>query len=152
MDKVGTHLLLKEAVAERLRRRRLSVRSISFIKGYDLLVNGHLRVSLRVALPVLRKHTVTVRGKRYTYHYSSWHFNFHHHGRRGRKFTDVFVCVPLEYGNGPQSYFVIPWVEVTGLTFTLHQSARLYDGQYARNIDNWRAISKMAAYTPGHVA
>ena len=80
-------------MAAKLGGMGLGVEDVPRTKGYDLLVNGEIRVALRVAFPGRYAHTVTVGGKRYTYNYKSWSFNFHRHGRWDRKYCDVFVCI-----------------------------------------------------------
>jgi hypothetical protein len=146
MDRVQKHLLPRRRIAERLRRAGFSVRSVSPSQGYDLLVNDHVRVALRVAFPRLRKHHVTVRDRRYTYRYRSWHFNFHHHGKFGRRYTDVFICLALEPKQpSKEEAFIIPWEAVSGKTFSLHAARRRYGGQYARYVNRWRVIDGAVA-------
>jgi hypothetical protein len=149
MDRVQKHSLPKRRVAERLRRMGLKVRSVSPLKGYDLLVNDRVRVALRVAFPRLRRHHVTVRDHRYTYRYRSWHFNFHHHGKFGKRYADVFVCLAMEPRHPScEEFFVIPWESVSGKTFSLHAARRRYAGQYAQYVNRWRLVANAAAETP----
>ena len=139
MNRLAKHDLPKQRVAARLRRLGLSVRSANPNLGYDLLVDDHIRVSLRVAFPSKRRHRVTVAGRSYTYRYHSWHFNFHHHGEMRDRYTDFFVCVavpPAARAARPET-FVIPWERVRGKTFSLHAGRRRYAGQYARYRDAW---------------
>ena len=136
-------------VAERLRRMGLKVRSVSPIKGYDLLVNDRVRLSLRVAFPRLRRHHVTVRDRRYTYRYRSWHFNFHHHGKFGKRYSDVFVCLAMEPRHpSREEAFIIPWESISGKTFSLHAAHRRYAGQYAQYLNRWRLVATAVAETP----
>ena len=149
MDRVQKHLLPKRRVAERLRRMGLKVRSVSPIKGYDLLVNDRVRLALRVAFPRLRRHHVTVRDRRYTYRYRSWHFNFHHHGKFGKRYSDVFVCLAMEPRHpSREEAFIIPWESISGKTFSLHAAHRRYAGQYAQYLNRWRLVANAVAETP----
>jgi len=123
----------------------LSVQPVSSATGYDLLVNGDTRVTLRVAFPGLRRHRVTVGGRRYQYRYRTWHFNFHHHGRLKERYTDFFVCLGVTPGERTkQEIFVIPWEQVTGKTFSLHGGRSPYKGRYAGCRDAWEPIAHAA--------
>lgn len=146
MDRVQKHLLPRRRIAERLRRAGFSVRSVTPVHGYDLLINDRVRVALRVAFPRLRKHHVTVRDRRYTYRYRSWHFNFHHHGKFGKRYTDVFVCLALEPKRpSKEEVFIIPWEAISGKTFSLHAARRRYAGQYAQYVNRWSEIDSAVA-------
>ena len=148
MNRVKKHFLPKRRVADRLRRSGFTVQSVPPTRGYDLLVNERVRVALRVAFPRVRKHHVTVRGKHYTYRYRSWHFNFHHHGKFGKRYADVFVCLAMEPRHpSREEIFVIPWEAVSGKTFSLHAAQRRYNGQYARFLNRWSGITKAAVDT-----
>lgn len=149
MDRVQKHLMPKRRVAERLRRMGFRVRTVSPTKGYDLLVNERARVALRVAFPRLRRHHVTVRDRRYTYRYRSWHFNFHHHGKFGKRYADLFVCLAMEPRHPTrEEAFIIPWESISGKTFSLHAARRRYAGQYAQFLNRWRLIENTVAETP----
>jgi hypothetical protein len=119
----------------------LAVQSVPSSMGYDLLINGTTRVTLRVAFQGLRRHCVTVAGRRYQYRYRTWHFNFHHHGRLQERYTDYFVCLGVSAsGRATPEVFVIPWESVTGKTFSLHGGRTPYSGRYARFRDAWHLI------------
>jgi hypothetical protein len=149
MDRVRKHLLPKRRVADRLRHMGLAVNMISPVKGYDLLVNDRVRVALRVAFPRLRRHHVTVRERRYTYQYRSWHFNFHHHGKLDKRYADVFVCLAMEPRHpSREEAFIIPWDAVSGKTFSLHAAQKRYAGQYAKYLNRWRLVASTVAETP----
>ena len=154
MDRVKKHLLPKRRITERLRRLGLTVRMVSPIKGYDLLVNDRARVALRVAFPQMRRHHVTVRDRRYTYRYRSWNFNFHHHGKLGKRYADVFVCLAMEPRHpSREEAFIIPWEAVSGKTFSLHAAQKRYAGQYAQYLNRWRLVASVAEETAlRHVA
>jgi hypothetical protein len=149
MDRIQKHQLPKRRIADRLRRAGFRVRSVSSARGYDLLVNERVRVALRVAFPRIRKHHVTVRERHYTYRYRSWHFNFHHHGKFGRRYADVFVCLAMEPRQpSREEAFVIPWDAVSGKTFSLHAARHRYNGQYAQYLNRWSVFTNAVAETP----
>ncbi|HYD46724.1 MAG TPA: hypothetical protein VEB21_00155 [Terriglobales bacterium] len=146
MNRIEKHLVPRRRIVNQLREAGFEVTQVASQRGYDLLVNGQLRVALRVSFPRYRSHTVTARGRRYVYRYRSWHFNFHHHGKINDKYTDVFVCVGLEsHRRSEQAVFVIPWEAVTGKTFSLLAGQKPYAGRYARYRDNWATISELLA-------
>jgi hypothetical protein len=152
MDRVQKHLFPKRRIADRLRRAGFKVHAVSPAHGYDLLVNDRARVALRVAFPRLRRHQVTVRDRRYTYRYRSWHFNFHHHGKFGKRYADVFVCLAMEPKQpSREEVFIIPWDAVSGKTFSLHAAKRRYAGQYAQYLNRWREITSAVAETPNRL-
>jgi hypothetical protein len=141
MNRLAKHEFPKQRVAARLRRMGLTVRSGNPNLGYDLLVDGRLRISLRVAFPSKRRHCVTVAGRSYQYRYDSWHFNFHHHGVMHQRYTDFFVCTAVAAGGTARSeVFVIPWERIRGKTFSLHAGRRRYAGQYAPYRSLWQAV------------
>jgi hypothetical protein len=149
MNRIRKHLLPKRRIAERLRRAGFAVRSVPSAAGYDLLVNDRVRVALRVAFPRRRNHQVTVRNRHYTYRYRSWHFNFHHHGKFGKRYADVFVCLTM-HPRHPwrEEAFILPWEAVRGKTFSLHEGRRHYKGQYAPYLNRWRTIAQAVADSP----
>ena len=149
MNRVQKHLLPKRRVADRLRRMGFRVRVASPLMGYDLLVNERARIALRVAFPRLRRHHVTVRNRRYTYRYRSWHFNFHHHGKLGKRYTDAFICLAMEPRHpSREEVFVIPWEALSGKTFSLHAARQRYAGRYATYVNRWRLIEEAVAGNP----
>ena len=148
MDRIQKHMLPKRRIADRLRRAGFRVRSVSPVTGYDLVVNDRVRVALRVAFPRLRKHHVTVRDRHYTYRYRSWHFNFHHHGKFGKRYADVLVCLAMEPRHpSREEAFILPWEAVSGKTFSLHAARRRYSGQYARYLNRWSVLADSVAET-----
>lgn len=137
MNRQSKHIKARAAIAQKLSAMGLHVQEVARAKGYDLLVGGEFRVALRVAFPGKYAHTVTVGGKRYTYNYRSWSFNFHRHGRWDRKYCDVFVCIAKRRG-GLDEIFVIPATAISGPTFSLHGAgAKPYRGRYAQYRDRW---------------
>lgn len=142
MNRQSKHLKARTAIAQKLSAMGLAVQDVPRAKGYDLLVEGEIRVALRVAFPGKYAHTVTVGGKRYTYNYRSWSFNFHRHGRWDRKYCDVFVCIAKRRG-GSDEIFVIPAAAISGPTFSLHGAGtKPYRGRYARYRDDWDIFSR----------
>ena len=107
MNRQVKHQTARTAVASRLRRMGISVEEAPRNGKFDLLLNGELRVALRVAFPGRYAHTVKVNGRRYAYDYQSWNFNFHRHGRWERKYCDVFVCVAKHRRTADET-FIIP--------------------------------------------
>ena len=141
MNRQHKHHKARLNIASRLTRMGLDVEDVPRTKGYDLLVNGGIRVALRVAFPGRYAHTVTVGGKRYTYNYRSWSFNFHRHGRWDRKYCDVFVCI-AKRRSGTDEIFVIPAAAISGPTFSLHGAGtKPYRGRYARYRDHWEIFT-----------
>lgn len=149
MNRLRKHQLPKRRIADRLRAMGFRVTNVATSEGYDLLVDGRLRVALRVAFPRQRLHRVTVRERKYTYRYRSWHFNFHHHGRLDEPYADVIVCLAMEPRHPEkEAVFVIPWESVTGKTFSLHASRRDYGGKYARYRDRWDVVTERLGGVP----
>lgn len=142
MNRQSKHHKARATVAAKLGGLGLGVEDVPRTKGYDLLVNGEIRVALRVAFPGRYAHTVTVGGKRYTYNYKSWSFNFHRHGRWDRKYCDVFVCI-AKRRSGTDEVFVIPARAVSGPTFSLHGAGtKPYRGRYAPFRDRWSVFTE----------
>jgi hypothetical protein len=136
MNRQFKHQVERSAISSRLRHMGFDVLEVPRNGKYDMLVNGHVRVALRVAFPGRYAHTVTVNGRRYAYDYRSWNFNFHRHGRWDRKYCDVFICV-AKHRRAADEVFVIPSSSVTGPTFSLHGVGRSYRGRYAPFRDGW---------------
>ncbi|MFQ5667524.1 MAG: hypothetical protein ACE5I7_14025 [Candidatus Binatia bacterium] len=132
----------RRAVAARLRRMGFGVEETHRNGKYDLLVNGEVRVALRVAFPGRYAHTVTVNGRRYAYDYRSWNFNFHRHGRWERKDCDVFVCI-AKHRRTADEIFVIPSSAITGPTFSLHGACDRYRGRYAAFRNRWSIFTRL---------
>jgi hypothetical protein len=145
VNRLDKHDHPKRRVIARLRRLGLDVKPVSSASGYDLLVNGELRVALRVAFPGIRRHRVTVNGRRYQYRYRTWHFNFHHHGKLDEQYADFVVCVAVRPGlPSRDETFVLPWEKLTGKTFSLHDGRHPYAGRYASFRDRWDLIAARA--------
>jgi hypothetical protein len=128
----------------------LEVHEVPRSGGYDLLVNGSVRVALRIAYPGRYAHTVTVAGKHYAYDYKSWNFNFHRHGRWHKRYCDVFVCI-AKRRRAADEIFVIPATVISGPTFSLHGAGKPYHGRYAIYRNRWSVIAQAKAETePRH--
>ena len=141
MNRQSKHQLARATVAEHLASIGIQVQEVSRTEGYDLLVNGEIRVALRIAFPGHYAHTVRVAGKRYAYDYRSWSFNFHRHGHWDRSYCDVFICIAKSRCSGDE-IFVIPASAVSGPTFSLHgNGTRPYRGRYAQYRDAWTLFS-----------
>jgi len=142
MNRQSKHQLARTTVVEHLRSIGLQVQEVSRTEGYDLLVNGTVRLALRIAFPGQYAHTVRVAGKRYAYDYQSWSFNFHRHGRWDLTYCDVFVCI-AKRRRGADETFVIHANAISGPTFSLHGTGmRPYRGRYARYRDAWHLLDE----------
>jgi hypothetical protein len=152
MNRQSKHQAARASVAAHLRRLGHTVDDVPRTKGYDLLVNGEIRVALRVAFPGRYAHTVTVAGRKYAYNYRSWSFNFHRHGHWDRKYCDVFICIAKRRG-GHDETFIIPATSVSGPTFSLHGAGtRPYRGRYAKFRDLWSVFSDTELMQAQHPA
>jgi len=146
MNRQFKHQMARAAIAARLRRLGFVVEEVSRNGKYDMLVNEHIRVALRVAFPGRYAHTVTVNGRRYAYDYKSWNFNFHRHGRWDEKYCDVFVCV-AKNRRAADEIFVIPALAVTGPTFSLHGAGKPYRGRYNVYRNRWNVFANQQPAT-----
>ena len=147
MNRQHKHQLARAATMARLRRIGMDVHEVARAEGYDLLVNGQVRVALRIAFPGRYAHTVTVAGKRYAYDYKSWNFNFHRHGRWSKRYCDVFVCIAKRRQTADE-IFVIPASAISGPTFSLHGAGKPYRGRYAVYRNRWSVIAHAAIERP----
>ena len=146
MNRIKKHELPKRRVAARLRRLGTEVQPQPQGSGFDYLVNGSIRVALKVALAHRTTHRVVSRGREYSYRYRTWHFNFHRHGRLDRRYADFILCVAHNSrSNKPDDCFVIPWEAISGKTFALHDSrTKAYVGRYACYRNAWNLIGEAA--------
>lgn len=141
MTRQHKHQLARAAIAARLRNMGLEVQEVARHSKFDMLVNGKVRVALRVAFPGGYSHSVTVNGRRYDYNYKSWNFNFHRHGRWQRRYCDVFLCIAKDRRLADE-IFVIPAGAVTGPTFSLHGAGKPYRGRYAPFRNKWSVLTE----------
>lgn len=142
MNRQHKHQVERANVAQKLRRLGFEVEEVPRNGKFDLLVDGQLRVALRVAFPGRYAHTVTVNGRRYAYDYKSWNFNFHRHGRWERSYCDVFVCIAKQR-RAADEVFIIPASAVSGPTFSLHGAGKPYRGRYAAYRNRWSVFSAL---------
>lgn len=151
MNRIEIHEVPKQEVAAHLVFLGHSVEPAPAQARYDFIVDGRLRLALRVAYPSSSKRRVRVGGRDYSYVYRAWNFNFHHRGKVGDRYSDFFACVPLN----PDSVldlsqaFVIPWESISGKTFYLPDSRRAYSGKFAMFRNAWAQLSS-AARAPKH--
>ncbi len=143
VNRIDKHERYKRSVAAELRAHGMGVVEAEGASSFDLFVNDHVRVALRVAYPGMRRHRVTAGGRTYRYRYETWHFNFHHHGRLDERYTDFFVCIAKDCGGANKDHtFVIPWASVSGKTFSLHGGRGAYRGRYAPFLGAWGALRR----------
>jgi hypothetical protein len=142
MDRLIVHNLPKAMVAARLRAMGFHVEVQKLPARYDLLLNGTIRLALRIASPSTHQYLRQHGTRRYAYRYRRWNFNFHHHGRLDQRYCDVFVCLPL-ISKRPnlRDAYVIPWEACTGKIFSLHDTQRPYAGQYAKCRRAWEQLA-----------
>lgn len=132
--------MARHTVAARLRAMGLDVQEVGRTRKFDMLINGNVRVALRVAFPGRYSHSVTVNGRRYDYDYKSWNFNFHRHGLWQRRYCDIFLCIAKNRLSA-EEVFVIPAAAVSGPTFSLHGAGKPYRGRYARFRNQWSLLA-----------
>ncbi len=136
-----------------LKAMGLEVESVlDYRDGYDFKVNGKVRVAVRYAFPMADREQIYRKrnGEISRYVYKRWTFNFHRHGKLGKRYCDFFVCFlassdTVAKGRSEVTVFVIPWDAITGLTFcssTREGSNRPYRGKYARYQDAWELIER----------
>jgi len=150
MNRVEIHDVPKQEVVTHLTSLGHRVENAPPQARYDFLVNGGIRLALRVAYPSSSRRRVHVGGRHYNYVYRAWNFNFHHRGKVGERYSDFFACVPLVPGQKldlAQS-FVIPWEAISGKTFYLPDSRRSYAGKFATYRNAWDHITPGDAGEP----
>ncbi len=139
--KCAIHGIAKARMVLHLRSMGLRVEVMRAHDPFDLLINGTLRVAIRVALPSVHPVRVQAGKRQYLYQYRSWLFNFHHHARIDR-YADVLVCLPADESRGLDlnAAYVIPWEARSGKTFSLHEARRPYRGRYTRYRGAWEQL------------
>ena len=147
MDRPAIHDLPKREIARQLRSQGLTVDEASATERHDFLVDGRLRVAVRVAFPSSSRRKVKLARRAYSYVYRAWNFNFHHRGVMHERYADFFVCVPLGTGKAMslEDAFVLPWEGLTGKTFYLPESRRPYRGKFKIYRGAWNLIGRSAA-------
>lgn len=135
-------------------------RALDYRDGYDFKVNGEVRIAVRYAFPMADREQVYRKrnGEISRYVYKRWTFNFHRHGKLGKRYCDFFICFlassdTMTKGRSEVTVFVIPWDAITGLTFcssSREGSNRVYRGKYARYEDAWELIEQAAGGDAGN--
>ncbi len=139
MNRVEIHDAPKQAVAEKLADLGLLAEPAQASAKFDFLIEGRIRLALRVAFPSTSKRRMNVGDKQYNYVYRAWNFNFHHRGKVGECYADFFACIPLSADGDLdlRRSFLIPWDSITGKTFYLPDSRRPYAGKLAAYRNAW---------------
>ena len=147
MDRPAIHDLPKKEIARHLRSMGLAVEEAGATERFDFLVEGRVRIAVRVAFPSCSRRKVKLAKRSYNYVYRAWNFNFHHRGVIAERYTDFFACVALGTGKSMllDDVFVLPWEALTGKTFYLPESRRPYRGKFKIYRDAWTAIADFAA-------
>lgn len=150
MNRVEIHDVPKQEVVSHLTNLSHRVENAPPQARYDFLVDGQIRLALRVAYPSSSRRRVHVGGRHYNYVYRAWNFNFHHRGKVGERYSDFFACVPLVPGQKLDlaQAFVIPWEAISGKTFYLPDSRRSYAGKFATYRNAWDQIGHRATGEP----
>ena len=147
MDRPAIHDLPKKEIAKHLRAMGLAVEDAGATERFDFLVEGRVRIAVRVAFPSSSRRKVKLAKRCYSYVYRAWNFNFHHRGVIAERYTDFFVCVALGTGKTLvlDEAFVLPWESLTGKTFYLPESRRTYRGKFKVFRGAWTPIADVVA-------
>lgn len=142
INRVAIHELPKQEAVAYIRQLGHEVEVAPAQARYDFIVDGRVRLALRVAYPSSSRRRVQVGGRPYCYVYRAWNFNFHHRGQVGDRYSDFFVCVPLVPGQELDltQAFIIPWSAISGKTFYLPDSRRKYAGKFAVYRNAWHLL------------
>lgn len=142
MNRVEIHEVPKQEVVAHLTRLGHHVDLAPAQSRFDFIVDGRVRLALRVAYPSSSRRRVHVGGRHYNYVYRAWNFNFHHRGKVGERYSDFFACVPLvpQQSLDLTQAFVIPWEAISGKTFYLPDSRRSYAGKFATFRNAWEQL------------
>ena len=154
MNRVEIHEVPKQEVVAHLTALGHRVDPAPAQVRFDFVVDGEVRLALRVAYPSSSRRRVHVGGRHYNYVYRAWNFNFHHRGKVGERYSDFFACVPLVPGQPLDltQAFVIPWEAISGKTFYLPDSRRSYAGKFATYRNAWDQIRPSASHGPGQAS
>lgn len=152
MNRVEIHEVPKQEVVSYLTRLGHEVTTAPPQSRFDFIIDGEVRLALRVAYPSSSRRRVHVGGRHYNYVYRAWNFNFHHRGKVGERYSDYFACVPLvpQQKLDLSQAFVIPWEAISGKTFYLPDSRRSYAGKFATYRNAWDQIRPSRSDTPVH--
>jgi hypothetical protein len=142
INRVAIHEVPKQEVLAHIAQLGHDVETAPAQARYDFVVDGHVRLALRVAYPSSSRRRVHVGGRHYRYVYKAWNFNFHHRGEVGECYCDFFACVPLipELQLDLTQAFIIPWNAISGKTFYLPDSRRSYAGKFSVYRDAWHLL------------
>lgn len=144
MDRPAIHDLPKREIARQLRSMGVSADEAGATERYDFLIDGRIRIAVRVAFPSSSRRKVKLARRSYSYVYRAWNFNFHHRGVMRERYADFFVCVPLGTGKAMsmEDAFILPWEGLTGKTFYLPESRRPYRGKFKVYRGAWNLIAE----------
>lgn len=150
MNRVEVHDVPKQAIIAQLTSLGHRVEHAPRPARFDFLVDGQIHLALRVAFPSSSRRCVRVGGRHYQYVYQAWHFNFHHRGTVGERYSDIFVCLPLVRGQKVElsRSFIIPWEAISGKTFALQDSRHAYGGKFAAYRNAWEHVRRGDAGDP----
>lgn len=139
INRVAIHEVPKQEVMAHIARLGHRIEAAPPQGRYDYLIDGRIRLALRVAYPSSSRRRVHVGGRHYNYVYRAWNFNFHHRGQVGERYSDFFACVPLvpDQPLDLSQTFIIPWEAISGKTFYLPDSRRSYAGKFAIYRNRW---------------
>ena len=142
INRVAIHEVPKQEVVAHIESLGHRVEAAPAQARYDFIVDGRVRLALRVAYPSSSRRRVHVGGRHYRYVYRAWNFNFHHRGEVGECYSDFFACVPLvpERELDLGQAFIIPWSAISGKTFYLPDSRRQYAGKFAVYRNAWHLL------------
>jgi hypothetical protein len=142
INRVAIHEVPKQEVFAHIARLGHRIENAPAQARYDFLVDGNVRLALRVAYPSSSRRRVHVGGRHYRYVYKAWNFNFHHRGEVGECYSDFFACVPLipDVQLDLTQAFIIPWSAISGKTFYLPDSRRSYAGKFAVYRNAWHLL------------
>ena len=147
MDRPAIHDLPRKEIAKQLRSMGMNVEEAGTTERFDFLVDGRIRIAMRVAFPSSSRRRVKLAKRSYSYVYRAWNFNFHHRGVIAERYADFFVCVALGTGKSLSldDAFVLPWDGLTGKTFYLPESRRAYRGKFNVYRGAWNLIAAVGA-------
>lgn len=150
INRVAIHDVPKDQVVRHLTFLGHRIETAPAQARFDFLLDGHVRIALRVAFPSSSRRRVHVGGRRYDYVYRAWNFNFHHRGEVGERYSDFFACIPLvpDQDLDLAKVFVIPWEAISGKTFYLPDSRRSYAGKFASYRNAWHLLSDVRPPQP----
>ncbi len=140
------HRMATAHIAAHLRSMGLDVQPTNPVSGSDLLINDGVRIAVRAAHRTTRQQRVRIGGRLYHYQRRSWQFNFHRHGRIGRRYCDYFICLPITDPNRAtdlREALIIPWTARRGKTLGIPQ--RPYGGWYAKYRNAWEQLRDRCA-------